>query len=852
MPSSILHPPSSSARLRAAVLLTGLPVLALQLVWARRLTAGLGHEFAAVLSVTTATLLAMAAGAWALHGRITGSRYPGRWAAGLPALAGLWVLASVPYVPAAGDAAAAWAGLGGGALRQWLTGLAATLLVAGVPAALLGATLPALERVGRAAAAKAVSVGGVYALNTLGALAGLALAVGWAMPALGFAATQATLGGVLLLAGLLARSAGLRPGGSAAPETPAEPGFGTPPADTLAGLTSRRLYLTAGITGCLGLLFELAAVRALAQFNDNSIHSFAHALGAYLAGTALGGALVAGAWRWGKPPGLPELLAGITFVLLPAAALLFPRAGGLVLGPTATAWAVLLPPAVAMGAVFSQLAQSAVARGGGFGRLLAVNLAGAALAAPLLAFLLLPKLGLNGALAFVVAGYAALLPRRPAGIGAWLMLAATLTALLLLLAGGAEKLPDGVREIARREGALGTVSVLRSPDGARTLRVNRRLQQGGTATAVAAQRHAHLPLLLHPAPREALFLGLGTGLTMSGAAAHGARADGVELLPEVVAMLPQFAPENAPVGMRPDWRVFTADARRFARAATNRYDVIVADLFHPAVDGAAFLYTREHFEALRGRLAPGGLVCQWLPLHQLDLEGVRLITRTFLDVFPDATLWLLRFNADVPVAGLFGGRPPEAVDWEPLAARLRGPPLREALAPQALPDPVRLFGSQVAGNAALRALAGDGPRNTDDRPRLLFEAPRVGGPGTPPPHRRLVALLDVAAGAGGAPSPAGLPPEAAGRVADFAEARNLFLRGLAEEADGRRERGLALHLGAVARSADFTPAYAQAALTAGAFAGEDPVRARAILERLKALRPEQRLAADLLSRLGQK
>lgn len=825
-------------------------MLALQLVWARRLTAGLGHEFAALLSVSTGVLLAMAAGAWGLHGRVVAGPRPERRAAGLPALAGLWVLASTPLVPRAGDWAAAWTGMDGGALRQWLAGLAATLLVAGVPAALLGATLPALERVRRAGTARQRGVGGAYAWHTAGALAGVGLAIGWAMPMLGFAVTQALLGGVLLLAAGLARSAGFRPGSQPrqADGRAADSGASAA-ADALAGLTSRRLHLTAGITGCLGVVFHLAAVRGLAQFNDNSIYSFAHTLGAYLAGTVLGGTLSAWARRRGKSPGLPELLAGVVITVAPVAMLLVAPADALLSETVAASWIAMLPPALAMGAVFSRLAQAAVARGGGIGRLLAVNLAGAALAAPLLAFALLPALGLAGALAGVLAGYLALLPRWPGKGLQWLMPVIALAAFLHLLAERGEVLPEGVREIARREGTLGTVSVLRSPDGARTLRVNRRLQQGGTATAAAAQRHAHLPLLLHPAPREALFLGLGTGITMSGAAAHGVRADGVELLPEVAALLPIFAPENAPVGTRPDWRVFVADARRFARTATNRYDVIVADLFHPAVDGAAFLYTREHFAALRTRLAPGGLVCQWLPLHQLGIEETRLVARTFLDVFPDATLWLLRFNADVPVVGLVGGRTFEAGDWEPLAARLQSPPLRAALAPQALPDPVRVLGSRLADNAALHALAGDGARNTDDRPRLLFAAPRANRSDALPPHRRLRALLDVAAGAGGAPPPAGLPPEPARRVADFSEARDLFLHGLAEEADGRRELGLALHLGAVARSADFTPAYAQAAMIASAHAREDPVQARNILERLVALRPEQRLAAELLSRL---
>ena len=49
----------------------------------------------------------------------------------------------------------------------------------------------------------------------------------------------------------------------------------------------------------------------------------------------------------------------------------------------------------------------------------------------------------------------------------------------------------------------------------------------------------------------------------------------------------------------------------------------------PAQDGAAFLYTREHFTAVRNRLAPNGLFCQWLPLYQMDLATVDLVANTF-------------------------------------------------------------------------------------------------------------------------------------------------------------------------------------------------------------------------------
>jgi spermidine synthase len=84
----------------------------------------------------------------------------------------------------------------------------------------------------------------------------------------------------------------------------------------------------------------------------------------------------------------------------------------------------------------------------------------------------------------------------------------------------------------------------------------------------------------------------------------------------------------------PRLHLMPADARRFVRVTRERYDLIVSDNFHPARSGSGSLYTVEHFKAVQDRLAAGGLFCQWLPLHQLDLETLRSIVRTFLTVFP--------------------------------------------------------------------------------------------------------------------------------------------------------------------------------------------------------------------------
>src|SRR5205085_7874113 len=65
-----------------------------------------------------------------------------------------------------------------------------------------------------------------------------------------------------------------------------------------------------------------------------------------------------------------------------------------------------------------------------------------------------------------------------------------------------------------------SVAVVEDATRNRTLRVNNHFQMGGTGAAEAEYRHAHIPLLLHPAPRNALVLGVGTGITLGRSEEH--------------------------------------------------------------------------------------------------------------------------------------------------------------------------------------------------------------------------------------------------------------------------------------------------------------------------------------------
>lgn len=844
--------------LQALFLISGAPGLAAQLTWTRVFSAGLGHELPSLLGVVSAFFAGLAAGAWVWDGPVRRSARPALWYAALEAGSALWILLMLPALGALNGLAAAWIGPEAGGFWRGIVAFAVPLAVVGPAALAMGGTLPAMERAVAPLLGDGRAVAGLYALNTTGAVLGTLGAVFVSMPRLGF---QGTLVLAAAMQALLALAVGVMGCRRQAPGRDLSRAARAP----VAGSIPRRLAPMAFATGLLGLGFELLGVRALAQVTENTVHTYAIGLSVFLVGTAGGAA----ALRWGQRRGV-EVVYGTLFgaasmAILASMALIAVGAGGKetlrrVLGVSGAevglSLAMFLVPSMVMGALFARLAQEAGDTGVGVGRVMAWNTLGGALAAPLIMCVWLPWVGIKTALLSVALGYlGGLRPRETSG-WRWAIPAVVLASIPLLPARlRLLDLPPGGAEVRRlEEGALATVTVVRTPDGHRTLRVNNRFQQGGTGTALAAKRHAVLPLLLHDdgsRPRRALFLGVGTGITLGAAAAFpGTAVDGVELLPEVLRVLPEFEPENGAPLRQSEFRLICADARRFVRTTDRRYDVVVADLFHPSEDGAGFLYTREHFAAVRARLAPGGLFCQWLPLHQLDQATFRTVVRTFRDVFPEATLWLLRSNADIPVVGLVWVEGGLRVDWGRvdrwLAGREAGSVLREV----ALGDAMRLYGSLLADARSLERIGGAGPVATDDLPRVLYQAARAVYADPPNPGKNLAWLLGEA-DPGFQESAPGRWGDHGPRLRSYRDARDHHLQGLVLEMDGRRLEALEHYVASASASPDYTAGYGQAVLVASAYRREDPRFARELLERLIQARPEQRLARDVLARLGE-
>ncbi len=845
--SSTRPAPSGQAawRLTLVVAASGCAGLGYEIVWTRMLSLALGSDMMAVLGVVAGFFAGLALGAFALDRPLRRARAPARAYALLEAAIGIWGVVSVALLPAAARAVPYLLGTAPPQWQLWAAGFLVPA-IALLPATFaMGGTLAALERMLAAARRDARLTALVYGANTAGAVAGTLAAIFIFFPALGFAGTLLALAGVNALCAVGA----LAWGPARAEPEHAVSGPGLP----------ARLALRLLLTGLLGVAFEVVIVRLAAQALQDTIYSFAGLLAAYLLGTACGGLLWQAAARSARRPGLAPLLAAtmlaclLTALTAPAIAPIATSAAAHgIRGEFALALALFLLPAAAMGAVFSDLAQAVRDQRGSLGFAVGVNSIGAALAPLLAAQILIPGLGVWRALLALALLYLPLMPWRVASL-AW---AAAPAALGLFLAIRPAPLlirvPAGGALIAVREGPMVTASAVDDASGARYLEVNGHFRMGGTTSQRSDYRQAIVPLLLHPSPRDALFLGVGTGATLvGGSRMPGVTAQGVELSAEVAALLPTFAD---PAAGLPIPHVTVADARRFVLADREPRDVIIADLYHPALDGSGALYTVEHFSAVRALLAPHGVFCQWLPLYQLDAPSLRTIIRSFLAVYPGATAWLNHYSVGTPMLALIGGTDALRLDPAALAARLADPPTARLLGPLGLVTPLDLLGQFVGGPRALAAYAGAGALNTDDFPAVSLDAARNVRALTAPPASLLLSLIAavhpdprdiLATGADASWGP---------RLGAYWKARDRFLQ--AGAALSGSPRGLSLIAAAapglietVRASAEFEPAYQPLLSMARALAGSDRAAALTLLRQIDAAAPSRPEARALIAQM---
>jgi spermidine synthase len=724
------------------IALSGAAGLIYEVVWLKKAALVTGAATPALSTVLAVFFGGLAIGAWVF----------GRWSARLArplhvyallelALAALGLLATFAFGPLDAVYGRAFAAL---ADQPAALTMVRTLLIAAVllpPTVLMGGTLPLIAR--QFATERdhlAGTVAWLYALNTLGAAAGCALAGFVLVPALGIWGTALVAAACNAVAGvgvLLARLPAPDLAGDQAIETTSTRGraaHGSPPAGENARAGA---WLTAAIFALLGgtsLAGEVLWSRFLTLLVHDTVYTWTITLTVVLLGIVIGSWL---AGRLADRVADPALLLGalmglaaVTGILMP----LLPPRWWQGLGESAWPFVlVLLPPAVFAGACLPAalrlVAREPALVGLDLGRLTALNTGGGILGSLLAGFVLLPGVGLHRSLLIVsgaalLGALAALValpgPRRARRLG---VAAAVGMAWLAIPLASDVRLPADYLAprgslLAWDEGRASTLAVVRHGEH-RVLQIDR-LWQGRDERnhQIVA---AHVPALLHPDPRSVCVVGAGVGQTASRFLMHGIdHLDCVDIEPAVFPFIREHF--DATWLDDPRVRAVGEDGRNWIVHGESAYDLVSIEIGQTFRPGAEAFYTREFYAAVAAKLAPGGLVSQFVPLPFLDEASLRDILATFLDVFPRAILW---YNTAELL--LIGGE--WRLDPDRLGLVERDPRLHADLAYSQwggtdvyLDQLGPLLGGFLCGPDELADLAAGGRILHDDRPRLAYVA----------------------------------------------------------------------------------------------------------------------------------
>ncbi len=618
------------------------------------------------------------------------------------------------------------------------------------PTAAMGATLPLLARLFVQRKGDAGDrIGLLYGANTAGAVVGTAVAGLVLLPGIGLRwTTWLTALGNLSLAALAVWLDRRAPAGAAQPLDDLD-------RDLIDGAVSPDVASLAviALAGAASLICEVAWTRLVGLVLGGTTYAFTAMLLAVLIGIALGGRLAGPladtAWRRGGTRGVLIVLAqvqiafaGVTWGLTFLWAELPYWFVWLYDGLSGSVWAgapfaaalvlcvaILLPPAALMGAAFPLAVRAAAGDGATIGRPVALayaaNTLGGVVGAAAAGFVLLPWLTLRGTVAVAVTANliaAAIALWRGARRGQALLASAAVVVPALVwapwdplwMSGGMhhyvsqfdQHSREGIRWFATggqellfyREGLSTVVTVGRNTQtGNRWLANNGKVDASTGADMPTQVLSGQLPVRLAADPADVLVVGLASGITAGAVLREPGvqRLTVVELEPAVIEASRYFDDASGAPLDDPRTQLLLDDARAVLARTDRAWDVIVSEPSNPWITGVSSLFTLEYWRLVRRRLAPDGIVCQWIQLYGMGPEELRGLLRTFLEVFPDAVLVETIEGSDVLLIGGTGG------DWPP------------GLAP-----------APLLSHAALARVAGEGWLNTDDRPRVEWAAPR--------------------------------------------------------------------------------------------------------------------------------
>jgi spermidine synthase len=673
---------------------SGCAALIYEVVWLQLLQLVIGSS-AVSMGVLLGTYMGgMCLGSIAMPRMVSARRHPLRVYALIEAGLGIFGIVVLLGVPQVGRLYGA-IGLPGFLLRGAVS--AVCLLP---PTVLMGASLPAIARWVRATPRGVSRLGLLYGANIAGAVFGCLLAGFYLLRfhdmAVATYAAAALNGMVALVAAVWAMQA---------------PAAGAVRRQVLPPRGSWPVYTAIALSGLCALGAEVVWTRLLSLLLGATVYTFSIILAVFLIGLGIG----SGAGSFLARRVTPRIALGFCQAIAAAAvawaafmivnslphwhisAAHFQNRGfrfgfDLLRG----AWAIL-PAALLWGASFPLALAAAASRRQDPSRLVggiyAANTAGAIVGAIGFSMVLIPWLGTRQS-ERVLMGLAALAALvvlgRLRSVRAGVALVVSI-GLLVWLGWRVPPVPWMMIAYGRRmttetapgkplyvhEGMNSSIAVSEPGDGQRYFHVSGKVEATTESFDMRLQRMlGHIPALLHSNPQSVLVVGFGAGVTAGSFVLYPEvrRIVICEIEPAIPpATSRYFGAENYDVLRDPRTTVVYDDARHYVLTTRDKFDIITSDPIHPWVKGTSTLYSAEYFEMCKRHLNPGGLIAQWVPLYESDLETVKSELATFFRVFPNGTIWGNDNGGEGYDIVLLAQAGPATIDVDALEQRLHGP-----------------------------------------------------------------------------------------------------------------------------------------------------------------------------------
>jgi predicted membrane-bound spermidine synthase len=225
-----------------------------------------------------------------------------------------------------------------------------------------------------------------------------------------------------------------------------------------------------------------------------------------------------------------------------------------------------------------------------------------------------------------------------------------------------------------------------------------------------------LSVVLAPRTDRALVLGLGSGITAGTVALLFDEVDAVEINPVVVANQWRMARYNFNIERRRNVNIITDDGIHFVKTTPRRYSLILNTVTSPIYFSSSKLYTRDFFEEVKRKLAPGGVYTTWVD-RKIGDRGINIILATLESSFSECWFSFLRSSyfllacSDTPLQL----RHLKRVNTQP---ELRRYATRKML-------PLELMPYSILSVDAFKLRSGEAPINTVDFPVLEHQMARL-------------------------------------------------------------------------------------------------------------------------------